>query len=116
MATFPAHYAAIRTEAQRIRWPKKFRRDLTFHDRRFLKDLPESEPFVWILREHGTHLVCPLRWKAKHSLAELLVVLNTLRTEFSDEKRAYLWDGRFLIHLSHEALIERVTALWDATP
>jgi hypothetical protein len=50
------HWEAIVKEAERVGWPRDYRRDLYVHDRAHLGQLDPSEPFVWILRENGTHL------------------------------------------------------------
>lgn len=51
-------FAAITREAGRLGLPKHYRRDLTRWDRRQLMGwTPESPPFVWAVRECGTHLI-----------------------------------------------------------
>lgn len=61
-AATPA-YTAIAREAVRVGWPMSYRRDLTLWDRRALSDrraeLETGAPFLWFLRELGTHLVFP---------------------------------------------------------
>lgn len=43
------------TIAREVGWPKAFQNDLYLHDRSILDTHP-GESFLWILREHGTHL------------------------------------------------------------
>ena len=44
-------------ESAAVGWPKHYVEDLTFHDRRYCAELDASEPFAWVLRECGTHMV-----------------------------------------------------------
>jgi hypothetical protein len=89
------HWDAILAEAERVGWPVKYRRDLYVHDRAYLNQLDPSIPFVWILREHGTHLndvtyVDGVGHDAVH-------FAESVPRIFSSERcRVYTWDGRYL--------------------
>ena len=50
------HWDAILEEAERVGWPLNYRRDLYVHDRTELGRIDPSVPFLWVLREGGTHL------------------------------------------------------------
>lgn len=87
------HYAALVAVSEQLGWPKKFRTDLTKHDKAFLSrpEFSAEEAFVWALYESGTHMM-------HVSLAQLLdaydgprIVLNT----FPDAK-LFGWDGAHL--------------------
>jgi hypothetical protein len=44
-------------EAERVGWPRIFTTDLMVHDRQALEwRFPPQGRFVWVLREHGTHI------------------------------------------------------------
>jgi len=51
-------YDLLVAEAQRLGWPRLFQTDLTVHDRRLLsqRNPLQGGEFVWVVREHGTHL------------------------------------------------------------
>jgi len=51
-----AVYDAMLAEATRVGLPKTFLTDLTVHDRRFVATHPDAS-FVWMLYQHGTHIV-----------------------------------------------------------
>jgi hypothetical protein len=89
------HWDAVLKEAERVGWPLKYRRDLYVHDRATLGMLDPSVPFVWLLREHGTHLsevtyVDGVGHDAAH-FAES--VPQIFRPQVC---HVYTWDGRYL--------------------
>lgn len=49
-------YIAILEASKAMGWPKRFRSDLTTHDRGAIDRLPPGMPFAWGLRDRGTHL------------------------------------------------------------
>ncbi len=70
MSTDPRLQAMLK-EAARIGWPNCFQNDLYLHDRAILLDRP-GEPLVWILRDHGTHLLpveCESNGQAEYARA-----------------------------------------------
>jgi hypothetical protein len=82
-------------EAERVGWPVQYRCDLYVHDREYLNQLDPSIPFVWILRESGTHLndvtyVDGVGHDAVH-FAESVPRIFT-----PHECLIYTWDGRYL--------------------
>jgi hypothetical protein len=46
----------MKTEAERVGWPKHYKTDLTKHDRVHMSRKNAPEEFVWVLRECGTFL------------------------------------------------------------
>lgn len=56
--TTPSIYDLLVAESKRLGWPTIFRTDLTMHDRQMLRqrDPLQGGEFVWVVREHGTHL------------------------------------------------------------
>jgi hypothetical protein len=86
------HYVAIETEAQRVGWPVAYKRDLYVHDRNALARLPRRVPFVFVLRDNGTHLF-PVgeRDGVGHDAAHFAVSCPDC---FGRERcRVYTWDG-----------------------
>lgn len=49
-------YAQCRAAAKKLNLPSSNLRDLTFHDRNSFERKPGSE-FLWVLYNHGTHLI-----------------------------------------------------------
>jgi hypothetical protein len=94
MATtnYTGHPAAAQILQQAIahQMPQSYQHDLVI-DINLLADMPTDEPFVWVLRENGTHL---LRGPEG---------IYRFRMHFTYEiRRFYLWDGRrpVLTHLA----------------
>ena len=54
-----AVYDAMVTEAQKLGYPQYFTDDLYKHDRAFCERPEASEPFGWIIRKCGTHILIP---------------------------------------------------------
>lgn len=52
-------------ESKRTGWPAAYVKDLLVHDRDVLAKRPINEPFVWILRECGTHIFRPLNAESR---------------------------------------------------
>lgn len=97
----PPAYAAMRAESRRLRLPRRFRTDLTRHDRQLLRKLRADAQFVWILREDGTHL-----WTvdfvdgAGNTAAELI----RYAADTWPSARFYLWDGGSLLSMDSSAV------------
>jgi hypothetical protein len=53
------HYHALRDAARAKGWPVAFKTDLTKHDLAFCRRYDASQPFLWVLRDAGTHVVTP---------------------------------------------------------
>ena len=108
------HYAAIVVEAERVGWPTGYRRDLYVHDRNACARLPADVPFVFVLRENGTHLF-PVTYRdgAGHGAPHFAVPCPAIfRYERS---RVYTWDGsRLTAHRTPEAAAERARELESA--
>jgi len=89
------HWDAILAEAEKRGLPKAYRRDLYVHDRAHAAQLDSAEPFLWILRENGTHLL-PLDYVdgVKHDIVHFAVSIPKIFA--SEELHVYVWDGRYL--------------------
>ncbi len=102
------------TEAGRTGWPEAFTEDLYLHDLQVLKENP-SQPMLWILRRHGTHLY-PLAWENAHEAAYCRQVIrywsgeHKLNTASTDEERAkyYIVSETGLEEISADEAAERV--------
>jgi hypothetical protein len=60
-----AIYNVLVTEAAHAEWPVAYKTDLTKHDRQTLLNT-DTQHFIWVLRESGTHLY-PLDTNMKYS-------------------------------------------------
>lgn len=93
------HYDALVAQAAIVGWPLAYRRDLDVHDRQLCERLDEATPFLWVLRDAGTHL-----WVPGGELAALEDVGQVERYLLSLQAamgplRLYWWDGRQLCEL-----------------
>jgi hypothetical protein len=62
--------------------PSGYHRDFIYHDVRFLLEHDPTTPFLWLLRENGTHIF------------DELPLYEDLSSLFSYEKRIWgIWDG-----------------------
>ncbi|MEN6565873.1 MAG: hypothetical protein ABFC57_06195 [Veillonellales bacterium] len=59
-------YSALLKESKKVGYPEAYQTDLTEHDKRNLRGY--KGPYLWILRQHGTHL-CLLEGRVKQELA-----------------------------------------------
>jgi hypothetical protein len=55
------HYKALLEASHRLQLPRRFRADLTKHDKAFCAAHDEREPFLWLLYNDGTHVLHPRR-------------------------------------------------------
>ena len=101
-------YLALSQEAGAVGWPTHFREDLTVHDRHACEEWGPDQPFAWILRDHGTHMVAALDGPIDSTGQ---TAWGHIRACFADDgrHRFYSWDGRRLRELPNaEALAEWV--------
>lgn len=49
-------YDLLLAKSEKIGWPVHNKKDLTEHDKQYLKE-EKPEKFIWIVRESGTHLL-----------------------------------------------------------
>jgi hypothetical protein len=109
MTKNPPHYAAIKAEADRVRWPERFRSDVTIHDRAALAKRDPSAPFGWVLSCLGTHLIFPSTGLVdkKHRPEEMPQIVCDAFGE--DDCRFYWWNGRSLCDVKlPEVLADRL--------
>ena len=100
-------FTAITKEALSVGWPTSYRRDLTLHDRRELSRHEEGDPFLWVLRELGTHLVFP---GAGDVSCE--TIARSVISTWGDRCRCYHFDGYALREVTSEAAVD-VARRWD---
>jgi hypothetical protein len=105
------HWDAIVAEAERVGWPLHYRRDLYVHDRASIAHTSASEPFLWVLRECGTHF-CPVSFVdgvghgASHFAESVPQIFGPKVC------RLYSWDGRTLReHKTPETAAEAMRVL-----
>lgn len=48
-------YSILTGEARRLHLPRRYKTDLTHHDKTFIRTM-EPQEFIWILRDSGSHL------------------------------------------------------------
>lgn len=86
-------FAAMLAESARTGMPQAFKRDLTFHDSRWLAARAPALPFLWSLRTDGTHVLGleaaqkgpPAAWSGPEMVASV--------AHGWPESQFYLWDG-----------------------
>ena len=104
-------YATIAAESVRVGWPTNYRRDLTLHDRRELATRgADVGPFLWILRDYGTHLVFPGPHAGGVTCATL--ARSVLTTWAADRTRCYSYDRGRLLEITPERAID-LARQWD---
>jgi hypothetical protein len=89
------HFDAIVAEAERIGWPLQYRRDLYVHDRALLAQLDPSVPFLWIIREGGTHLY-GATFTDDRPGRDASHFAKSVASTFAEPCHFYTWDGRRL--------------------
>jgi hypothetical protein len=106
------HYDAIVAEATRAGWPRDYRRDVFVHDRNFLARVSPDVPFVWMLRELGSHLYLATtdRIDSKHYAWDAPGFVDS---SFGPHiVRFYTWDGsRLHEHRTKETAAEATREL-----
>lgn len=101
----PVHYRAIHDEARRVGWPASFAADLTTWDRlaltgaavchetgaklQRLNPIATCEPFGYVLREGGSHLLPIVGYSPRETGTAAMVV----HSFGADSCRFYGWDG-----------------------
>lgn len=99
-------YAALRSIAEKLSLPRRFKRDLIVHDRRAIRFQPVDRPFLWAIHEDGTHLVWLDPPNSKHSTVKLIELVRAI-AEINDGIRWFRWDGIALIpYRSRESVEE----------
>jgi hypothetical protein len=108
-------YRAMLAEAKRTGWPERFRSDLLKHDRNALWNLPDAQPFLWVLRECGTCLYAigadPIDGAGHMVWHAPTFVVDAFG---ADKCRFYVWDGtglRALANAEQAAELTREIAL-----
>jgi len=97
-------FYALKSEAARVGWPLRFATDLTTHDRAYLAQHDDAEPFAWVLMTDGTILTYPSRRPidGAGTMAHIMprIVCHTFGAE---NCRWYWWDGNALINVRSAA-------------
>lgn len=96
--TWMPHYAALLAESERTGWPLAFRNDLLVHDLAFCQATSEGNPFLWVLRDSGTHVILPSA--ADDTFARQGWLIPSQLERAFGGCRFYAWDGRALIPLA----------------
>ena len=105
------HYEAILAEAARVGWPTAYRRDLLVHDRNILGRLDPATPFVFVLRDKGTH-VFPVKERDGVGHGASHFAVSCPDTFGRDHCKVYTWDGaRLREHETPETAAERAGEL-----
>jgi hypothetical protein len=101
-------FDAIVAEAKRVGWPVDYRGDLFQHDRDALAVVPAAVPFLWVLRESGTHLYLATPEDIDGARHKAWQVPSWMGTGC----RFYTWDGFALrSHCDAEACADAVREL-----
>jgi len=93
---YQRHYRALTAKADEIGWPLRFRTDLTKHDRAFVTKHEADRPFIWVLRDSGTHLAYPgiidgVRHRASGYARMVAESFGAAKCKF------FIWDGQKLV-------------------
>lgn len=97
LAKYP-HYWAIRAAADALGLPTRQRRDVTFFDRQVLAKLDPRAPFVWMLRDDGTHLVLASdKPRAGGQVHGADAMIGWLVDSFGHGHKFFTWDGVSLV-------------------
>ena len=83
-------YDVILAKANEIGWPLHYRNDLLVHDRDALAEHDPALPFLWGIRECGTHLIFANRLEGRLSAEQITQA-------FGRDCRWFLWDGTALV-------------------
>jgi hypothetical protein len=73
--------------AEEIGWPEMYRDDLYRHDLQALRKIDLDKPFVWVLRQSGTHLV-PIK-----NTSDVLDLSSINKVFGYSNPKWYAWDG-----------------------
>jgi hypothetical protein len=86
-------YAALLNVARTTECLASFRSDLIHHDRRAIDRNP-GHPFVWIVRDCGTHLVwCDTDANYGEFGRDAIAAVRCIIDIFEDTRGLYFWDG-----------------------
>lgn len=101
-ATDSPVYPVLLAESKRVGWPVSFATDLTEHDQRFLRKRKPEWPFVWCLRESGTHVIdlaeTPTVGASRHRQTIAGMVHSIIRAfDGEGSTHFYVWDGTALV-------------------
>jgi hypothetical protein len=92
-------------------WPRFYRDDLFFHDRRTLDRLPEGLPFGWMVREAGTWLIRPKGYfdsvypHHKWSMGDASFLRFAEDPYYGQPHRCYYWTGSELLGFTSPELL-----------
>ena len=96
-------YNEIKTEADRLGLPLSYRDDLVIHDYNAVKQYGSERPFLWGLRDLGTHLFPVAAEDCWQEGGREGWVGACSRTW--PETRWYLWDGQQLLGIPSELAV-----------
>lgn len=98
-------WTALKEEAARQDLPKAYHADLDTHDLKAVTDLGSNKPFLWALRECGTHLI-PVDTKDAHKWIKGIA-------QVWKDALWYHWDGVSLRSVTAHKAVEIVTPEQD---
>ena len=76
--------------AKKLGLPRSYQRDLTKWDKEALSKKDESEAFVWVLYDCGTHLI-------NNESKIIETFREVLQTCFTIDRHCFLWNGKRLV-------------------
>lgn len=86
-------YVALLNVARTTDCLTRFRSDLVHHDRIAI-DREPGEPFAWVVRDSGTHLVwCDTDANYGEHGRDAIAALRCILSIFEDVRGLYFWDG-----------------------
>lgn len=93
------HFDALVAESERIGWPARHKSDLVEIDREMLETYPPHLPFLWMVRERGTHLATIKDWPTQKKAFDTVRTFGITTEERKDPEHLwYGWDGQGDLH------------------
>lgn len=84
-------YEALFAVAEKVGWPEYYRDDLVVHDKAAVEESGDDVPYVWVLRDRGTHLV-PITgtWDSRSTIEAYVKGFDSYGNR-GDGKRWFTW-------------------------
>ena len=95
-------WQTLKDEASLKGLPQRYKNDLDVHDRESIERYGDASPFLWFLRENGTHYV-PL---GKH-YTDVAATVRAITMTFGEGTQGgwYHWDGKVLLKVDDDKAV-----------
>ena len=92
-------YEHLVVKAEEIGWPAYYKNDLLVHDRAALEGRNPDVPFMWFVRETGTHLATS---DGQGFKGEGDGIMRHVTSPFNSQHRGYLWNNGKLTEIDKD--------------